>query len=77
MWCLGGSFQVPACPTNLVLANQTLSGTQTLEATTSVTLGPSLIVNGTNIVVNAPTVVFLNGVEVGGTFQSGHTTSCP
>ncbi len=65
------------CSADLVLANQTLSGAQTLEATSTATLGPSLIVNGTNIVVNAPTVLFLNGVEVQGTFQAGNTTSCP
>ncbi len=78
MWCLSGSFEVAGgCPTNLVLDNQTLSGTQTLEATASATLGPALIIDGTNIVINAPTVSFGNGVEVGGTFQSGNSTSCP
>ncbi len=65
------------CPTDLVLDSQTLSGTQAHEATSTATLGPNLVVDGTNIVVNAPTLVFMNGVEVGGTFQGGNATSCP
>lgn len=65
-----------SCPTNLDLDNQTLSGSQTLQGSSKATLGPSLIIDGTSIVVNAPTVVFLNGVEVGGTFTAGNTTSC-
>ncbi len=65
------------CPADLVLANQTLSGTQTLEATTSATLGTNLSINGTNIAVNAPVVSILAGTEINGTFSVGSTTSCP
>jgi hypothetical protein len=65
------------CPANLVLANQTLSGNQTLEATATVTLGPNLIVNGTNIVVNAPIVSILINTSISGPFTIGNTTSCP
>ena len=65
------------CPADLVLANQTLTGTQTLEATATATLGPNLIVNGTNIVVNAPIVPMLSGTEIGGTFTVGSNPSCP
>lgn len=64
------------CPANLVIANQTLSGTQTLQASSTATLGPNLIVNGTNIVVNAPLISFVNGVQVTGTFGAGNTTTC-
>lgn len=65
------------CPPDIVLANQTLSGTQTFEATSSATLGPNLTVNGDNIVVNAPTVSILGGISIGGTFSIGTTPSCP
>jgi hypothetical protein len=67
-----------ACPADLTLANQTLSGTQTLEATSSVALGPNLTIDGDNITVNAPTVSFTGEVtiEVGTTFSVGNTTSC-
>ena len=65
------------CPPDIVLATQTLSGTQTFEATSSATLGPNLTVNGDNIVVNAPTVSILGGTSIGGTFSIGTTPSCP
>jgi len=67
----------PGCPAGLVLANQTLSGTQTLEATSIATLGPNLIVNGANIVVNAPLVTIFGGTEISGVFSFGNITSCP
>ena len=65
------------CPPDLVRANQTLSGTQTLKATATATLGPNLIVNGTDIVVRAPTVSILAGTSISGTFSVGNTPSCP
>ena len=65
------------CPADLVRANQTLSGTQTLEATATATLGPNLIVNGTDIVVRAPTVSILAGTSISGTFSVGNTPACP
>jgi len=65
------------CPADLVLANQMLSGTLTLEATTSATLGPNLIVNGTNITVNAPIVTILSGTTISGTFSVSNNPSCP
>jgi subtilisin-like proprotein convertase family protein len=78
MWCLGGSFDLGGggCSADIVLENQTLSGTQTFEATTTATLGPALIVDGDSIVVNAPGVSFVDGVEVRGTFQAGNSPSC-
>jgi hypothetical protein len=65
------------CPADLVLADQTLSGTQTLEATTTATLGPNLIVDGDDIVVNAPTVSIFGPTDIGGTFSIGTTPACP
>ena len=65
-----------ACPSDLVLENQTLTGTQTLEATSSATLGPSLTVDGTNIVVNAPTVSILGNTSINGPFSVGTNPSC-
>ena len=65
------------CPTDLVRANQTLSGAQTLEATATATLGPNLIVDGTDIVVRAPTVSILAGTSISGTFSAGNTPACP
>ena len=68
---------VSGCPADLVLTSQTLVGTQTLEATSSATLGPDLTVDGTNIVVNAPTVSILGNTEISGPFSVGNTPGCP
>ena len=65
------------CPAGLVLANQTLSGTQILEATSTATLGPNLTVNGSDIVVNAPIVTILGDTEISGAFSLGNYPSCP
>jgi hypothetical protein len=65
------------CPPDLVRANQTLTGTQTLEATTSATLGTNLLVDGTDIVVNAPVVSILSDTQIGGLFSIGNNPSCP
>ena len=69
--------QAGACPSDLVIENVLLAGSQTLEATASITLGPNVIVNGTNIVVNAPVVTINSDTEIGGTFSIGTTPSCP
>ena len=69
--------QAGACPADLVIEDVLLPGTQTLQATATVTLGPNLIVNGTDIVVNAPVVTINPGTEIGGTFSIGTTPSCP
>jgi hypothetical protein len=66
-----------ACPPDLVRANQTLSGTQTLKATSTATLGPNLIVDGTNIAVNAPVVSILNDTRISGPFSLGNSPDCP
>jgi hypothetical protein len=66
-----------ACPPDLVRANQTLSGTQELKATSTATLGPNLIVNGAHIAVNAPEVSILAGTAISGTFSVGNNPLCP
>ena len=66
-----------ACGPNLTIANHTLTGTQTLEATATAILGPDLIVNGDNIVVKAPTVTIMGGTTISGTFSVGNSPSCP
>ena len=68
---------IVSCSSDLVVANQTLSGTQTVEATSTATLGPNLVVNGTDIVVNAPTVSILENTDISGSFTVGTTPSCP
>ena len=65
------------CAADLVIANQTINGTQTLQATSSITLGPAVIVDGTGIVVQAPTVSLGVGTQISGTFSVRNTTSCP
>jgi hypothetical protein len=60
-----------ACPTNLVLANDTLTGSHDYRATDTVTLGPSLVVNGSPIRVYAGSlVVFTSGTRIGGSFSA-------
>ena len=65
------------CPPDLVRANQTLAGTQTLKATSTATLGPNLIVDGTDISVNAPLVSILAGTAISGIFSIGTNPACP
>ena len=64
------------CTANLVISNQTLAGAQHRQASTTATFGPNLNVNGTNVIVNAPTVAFGDSVQLGGTFAAGNTTTC-
>ncbi len=60
------------CIDDLVLDNDTITGTQTYQAGNTVTLGPNLNVDGTSIVVEAGTsVIFSNDTEIGGTFTAG------
>ena len=65
------------CVADLVLANQTITQTQTLKATSTATLGPNLMVNGTDITVNAPTVSILGGTSINGSFSVANNPTCP
>jgi hypothetical protein len=57
---------------DLVLDNDTITGSQLFQALNSVTLGPNLLVNGTSIVVEGgKRVVFLNDTEIRGSFSAG------
>lgn len=62
------------CLADLVRANETLPGTQTLNATA--TLGPNLIVNADNIAVNAPTVSILADTTISGILSIGTRPAC-
>ena len=64
------------CPMDVTLANQTLTGDLTFLASGTATLGPDLIVDGTNIVVGAPSVRIAD-TEVRGTFRVDNDTPCP
>jgi len=48
-----------------------------LAETATAILGPDLIVNGDNIVVNAPTVTIMGGTTISGIFSVGNSPSCP
>ena len=74
---LGGPGAGAGCPADLVLADQSLSGTQTREATASATLGQNLTIDGDNIVINAPSVSILADTEISGPVSIGTTPSCP
>lgn len=67
-----------SCPSDLTLANTTLSGTQTFLADDTITLGPSLVVDGTSIdVIAGDRVVITSGTEIGGSFSAGtHPSAC-
>jgi|GEM_PF-2038868 len=61
-----------SCPANLVLSNATLSGIHSYRANNSITLGPSLLVNGTAIdVLAGQSVVITSGSVIGGSFSAG------
>ena len=54
------------------------AGTVTHQASVSITLGPSLIANGTGVVVQAPTVSVLDGTtSLGSTTTLGNNPVCP
>jgi len=73
----GGGGGGSGCTVDLLLADQTITGTHTLQGTSTATLGPNLIVNGTNIAVNAPTVSILEGADISGIFSIGVNPACP
>jgi hypothetical protein len=65
-----------SCPTNVTLSNTTLTGTQTHRATDTVTLGPSLTIDGSDIVVKAgQRVVITAGTVIGGSFSASTGTA--
>lgn len=60
------------CANDLTLANTTLSGSATYRAVSTITLGPNLVVSGTDIRVLAGTrVTFVSGTKIGGKFRAG------
>jgi len=77
MVILGGPGAGAGCLAELLVADQTLSGTQTLQATASATLGENLVVDGDDIQVKAPVVTILSSTAISGAFSIGNTPSCP
>ena len=71
------NLSVVGCPADVLLDNQTLSGTQTLQATTSATLGSNLMVDGPNIAVSAPTITIRPDTTIEGAFSVSTSPSCP
>lgn len=66
------------CPNDVVLSNTTLNGTESHRAHVTITLGPSLTVDGTAIdVLAGQSVVFESGTAIGGSFSAGtHPEAC-
>lgn len=66
------------CPVALMLSNDTIVGTRSYRASESITLGPSLVVEGTAIdVIAGDRVVMQSGTEIGGSFVAGtHAAAC-
>lgn len=60
-----------SCPDHLLLANTTISGTVTYRAGDTITLGPSLVVDGTSVdVIAGQKIVLGDGTRIGGTFSA-------
>ena len=65
------------CPAEVIRANTTLGGTQSLQASVSATLGSNLVVDGDEIAVVAPVVSILGDTSISGPFSIGTSPSCP
>lgn len=67
-----GESPCSGCPSHRTLANATITGTGSFQASDVVSLGPSLVINGTAIeVVAGQRVVIGSGVVIGGSFSAG------
>jgi hypothetical protein len=61
-----------SCVNDLTLSNDTLSGTQSFRANTTITLGPSLLVDGPAIdLIAGQSIVISSGTVIGGSFSAG------
>lgn len=67
-----------SCPAHRTLSNSTLTGTATYRASNTITLGPSLIVDGTSVrVLAGQSVVMTSGTRIGGSFSATtHPAAC-
>jgi hypothetical protein len=73
-------LRVYSCPCvdDLVFENETLSGKQFHMADQTITAGPNLVIDGESIELAAgQTIIFANGVEIGGSFSAGAPKPCP
>lgn len=66
------------CPADLTLSNTTIDGVLSPRASGTITLGPSLLIDGTAIdVLAGDLVVITSGTEIGGSFVAGtHPDAC-
>lgn len=65
-----------SCPTDLTLSNTTITGTEVYRALDTITLGPSLTIDGSDIEVKAgQRVVITSGTAIGGSFSAGTSLS--
>ena len=67
----------PCCAADMVLADQTVSGTAILQATSTATLGPNLTIDGVDVEVRAPAVSILGGTTISGGFSISINPTCP
>lgn len=67
--CSGG------CPVNLTLSNSTISGTASYRASDTITLGPSLVVDGNVDMIAGQRIVLGSGTAIGGSFSAGTSPS--
>lgn len=59
------------CPVNRTLSNTTIGGIQTIRASGTIALGPSLIIAGTDVTLAAgQRIVIGNGTRIGGSFTA-------
>ncbi|MFP3940862.1 MAG: hypothetical protein ACLF0P_11190 [Thermoanaerobaculia bacterium] len=77
-WAAGGYGPVAptglavTCAFDLLLANDTIGGTETFRAETVITLGPALSVDGTAVeVIAGQRVEIGDGTVIGGSFRAG------
>ena len=60
------------CPFDLLIAGETIGGTEVFRAETVITLGPALSVDGTSVeVIAGERVEIGDGTVIGGSFQAG------
>jgi|GEM_PF-1539870 len=68
-----------SCPFDLLIANQTIGGTETFRAANVITLGPTLSIDGTSVeVIAGQRVAIGSGAVIGGSFRAGTDPgACP
>lgn len=67
-----------SCVVNLTLSNTTITGAPSYRADSTITLGPGLVVNGSDVdLLAGQRIVIGNGTRIGGSFSAGtHSAAC-